>query len=72
MGAPASSVIATLWSIRDNVAPQVADRVYQTLTRGGYPDSSLAAEAIHVAVAELRARIPRHPQVWAPYVHIGP
>jgi hypothetical protein len=65
-------VIATLWSIRDNVAPQVADRVYQTLTRGGYPDSSLAAEAIHVAVAELRARIPRHPQVWAPYVHIGP
>ena len=65
-------MIATLWAIRDNFAPQVADRVYQTLTRGGAPDSSLAAEAVHAAVTELRAKIPRHPHVWAPYVHIGP
>ena len=65
-------VIATLWSIYDRFAPQVADDVYEILTRGGNPDSARAAEAIHQAAAKLRARHPGWPQMWAPYVHIGP
>jgi CHAT domain-containing protein len=65
-------VIATLWSILDPFAPQVADDVYQTLTCGEHPDSARAAEAVHRAVAELRAKVPGMPRVWAPYVHVGP
>jgi tetratricopeptide (TPR) repeat protein len=65
-------VIATLWSIYDRLAPQVASDVYQTLNQGEVPDSTRAAEAIHLAVARLRARNPGRPQIWAPYVHIGP
>ncbi|WP_329259913.1 CHAT domain-containing protein [Actinoallomurus sp. NBC_01490] len=62
-------VIATLWSIYDSPAPNVADTVYATLTAAGAPG---AAHALHRAVAALRARWPTDPLTWAPYVHTGP
>ncbi|MFI6294749.1 CHAT domain-containing protein [Nonomuraea sp. NPDC050790] len=61
-------VIATLWTINDWLAPMMADWVYQEIDHS----SDRAAEALHAAVAKLRARQPTHPHVWAPYVHVGP
>ncbi|KAJ6582426.1 CHAT domain-containing protein [Mycena capillaripes] len=48
------SVIATMWSIMDNDAPQVAKDVYEHLFKTLPPDSTRAAEALHVAVKNLR------------------
>jgi len=66
------NVLATLWSIYDSPAPDIADTVYATLTTTGRPDTNHAAHALHYAVAALRARHPTDPLAWAPYLHIGP
>ncbi len=65
-------VIATLWSIYDSPAPDIADTVYATLTASGTPDANHAARALHHAVTALRAKYPTDPLAWAPYLHTGP
>jgi CHAT domain-containing protein len=60
-------VIATLWSVRDTLAPAVADDFYATLGASG-----TAALALHHAVCNLRAAHRDSPAVWAPWVHVGP
>lgn len=65
-------VIATAWSISDFHAPAVAKDVYTALVTAGRLDASRAAAAIHSAVAALKARSPMRPDLWAPYLHIGP
>ncbi len=65
-------VIATLWSIYDSPAPDVADTVYATLTATGTPNANHAATALHHAVLALRAKHPTEPLAWAPYLHAGP
>jgi hypothetical protein len=65
-------VIATAWSISDYHAPAVAKDTYTELAANGRPDAGRAAVAIHHAVEALRARQPRRPDLWAPYLHIGP
>ena len=65
-------VIATLWSIYDSAAPDIADTVYATLTTAGTPDANHAAHALHHAVAALRAKHATDPLAWAPYLHTGP
>jgi CHAT domain-containing protein len=65
-------VIATLWSIYDFSAPDIAADVYATLTATGTPDADGAAQALHSAVAAARAKHPTEPLAWAPYLHIGP
>lgn len=65
-------VIATLWSIADAPAPEVARTIYERLTATGHADPSQAAEALHHAVTQLREDFPADPLVWAPYIHIGP
>jgi tetratricopeptide (TPR) repeat protein len=65
-------VIATAWSISDSDAPQVAGAAYAELAATGSPQADRAAAAIHRAVAALRAAKPRRPDLWAPYLHIGP
>ena len=65
-------VIATLWTIADAPAPNVANTVYAHLTQTGRPDASQTAEALHRAVEKLRNVHPSSPLLWAPYVHIGP
>lgn len=64
-------VIATMWSIGDSDAPEVADTVYTMLTREGKPDARRAAEAVHHAIRALRHSNPASPQTWAPYLHFG-
>jgi CHAT domain-containing protein len=65
-------VIATLWSIYDSPAPDIADTVYATLTSTGTPNANLAAHALHQAITALRAEHPTDPLTWAPYLHTGP
>ena len=65
-------VIATAWSISDRYAPEVTERTYADLITTGQLDASGAALAIHRAVDALREREPSRPDLWAPYLHIGP
>jgi len=65
-------VIATMWTIADSPAPQVAADIYRSLTQGGTPDPSRSAEALHQAIHSLRRTVPTNPLLWAPYLHLGP
>ncbi|TFK16623.1 TPR-like protein [Coprinopsis marcescibilis] len=67
------SVVGTMWSIADDDAPIVADVFYGHLFRKGKaspPDSSDAAESLHLSVKELR-RLGRDFKRWVPFVHFG-
>jgi hypothetical protein len=64
-------VIATMWTIADQSAPQVADTFYTTLTQSSRPDPDLAAKALHQAIRSLRQTDPANPPLWAPYIHVG-
>ncbi|KAJ6548973.1 hypothetical protein B0H19DRAFT_1074763 [Mycena capillaripes] len=67
------SVIATMWSIMDNDAPQVAKDVYEHLFKTLPPDSTRAAEALHVAVKNLREGFDGKKSFfqWVPFIHVG-
>jgi tetratricopeptide (TPR) repeat protein len=65
-------VIATAWPISDEYAPEVAKNTYAELAAAGRLEVSRAAAAIHRAVEALRAREPSRPDLWAPYLHLGP
>ncbi|KAH7320418.1 CHAT domain-containing protein [Rhizoctonia solani] len=66
------SVIATMWSIRDDDAPLVAESVYSILMKDGKMDCRRAAEALQTAMARLREKVGETAFVdWVPYIHIG-
>ena len=69
------SVIATMWSIRDNDAPLIAAEVYPCLVCGPAPDSTMAAHALHHAVKKLREKLEKtgNPAFlsWVPFIHVG-
>ncbi|KAJ7463357.1 TPR-like protein [Mycena latifolia] len=68
-------VIGTMWSIKDDDGPRVASDVYTHLFKTSPPDSTMAAEALHLAVRKLRdsdcaggtKSFPR----WVPFIHVG-
>ncbi|KAJ1300325.1 hypothetical protein OPQ81_005146 [Rhizoctonia solani] len=65
------SVIATMWSVRDEDAPFVADKVYAELMKDGKVGNGQAGKALHHAVAELRDKIGENKfERWVPYIHI--
>ena len=66
-------VIATMWSIFDRDAPQVADVVYSHLFSNDSPDPRKAAFALHLAVTKLREEGPPKKSFfsWVPFIHIG-
>lgn len=65
-------VIATLWSVYDDVAATVVDSVYADLHTDGrfHPDG--AAVALHRATRLLRDEAPDRPSRWMPFTHTGP
>jgi CHAT domain-containing protein len=65
-------VVATMWSIRDDLAPEVADEFYAHIMQDGKaPDATKAAEALHISVQKLRKK-PGVPLIaWIPFVHLG-
>lgn len=64
------SVIGTMWSIRDDIAPSVSDKVYAQLLQDGKPDSTRAAQALHTAVRDLRESGCSFAS-WVPFIHMG-
>ncbi|KAH6881216.1 CHAT domain-containing protein [Coprinopsis sp. MPI-PUGE-AT-0042] len=73
-------VVATMWSIGDGNAPEVANDFYSYLFghckegSGNSVDGSVSAYALHHAVQRLRRRLDNSENsllAWAPYVHFG-
>ncbi|KAF7345663.1 hypothetical protein MVEN_01585900 [Mycena venus] len=66
-------VIATMWSIMDDDAPQVAADVYEHLFRTSPPDPTQAAEALHLAVRKLCKASDGKKSLfhWVPFIHVG-
>lgn len=65
------SIIATMWSIRDDEAWIIADVVYSHLKKSGL-DSSEAARALHEATQLLRKKCNGSMfSYWVPYIHVG-
>ncbi|WFB05822.1 CHAT domain-containing protein [Streptomyces sp. LX-29] len=65
-------VVATMWSIQDGSAPDVAADFYSALTRAGRPNADGAARALHEAVTAHRSQDPTDPLRWAAFLHAGP
>jgi CHAT domain-containing protein len=65
-------VMATMWSIQDDLTPEVADEFYCHIMEGGRrPDNRNAAEALHFAIQKLRKRRGIPLISWIPFVHVG-
>jgi CHAT domain-containing protein len=66
-------VIATMWTIMDNDAPQVASSVYEHLLEVSPPDPTRAAEAVHLAIRKLRKEGSGYKPFshWVSFIHIG-
>ncbi|KDR68260.1 hypothetical protein GALMADRAFT_78835 [Galerina marginata CBS 339.88] len=69
-------VVATMWEMRDEDGPVIADTFYQELFRGPdgkptqEPDVSKSAYALHLAVKKLRAEKVSFVR-WVPFIHMG-
>ncbi|KAJ1308109.1 hypothetical protein OPQ81_002171 [Rhizoctonia solani] len=67
-----SSVIATMWSVMDDDAPSVADKIYSQLMKDGKVGNGEPGKALHYAVAELREQVgEKEFGRWVLYIHIG-
>jgi hypothetical protein len=64
-------VIATLWSVQDAIAAQVADLVYEQMVDNGRFNPGSAALALHRALVHIRGLNPDLPSRWSPFVHLG-
>lgn len=63
--------VGTMWSMNDKDGPLVAKEFYSNLFRDGrHPKASDAAEALHLAVKELRKKGVPHER-WVPFIHMG-
>ncbi|KAJ1300095.1 hypothetical protein OPQ81_002577 [Rhizoctonia solani] len=66
------SVIGTMWSVKDDDAPFVADKVYAELMKEGKVGNGEAGKALHHAVGKLRDKVgEKEFGRWVPYIHIG-
>jgi CHAT domain-containing protein len=68
-----SSVVATMWSIKDRAAPAIADVVYSDLLKNKHRDRAHAhsAYALQHAVQKFRRKNDGQFMCWVPFIHIG-
>ncbi|PVF92650.1 hypothetical protein CPB86DRAFT_165945 [Serendipita vermifera] len=65
-------VVATMWSIRDELAPMVTNEFYgHVMVADERPDHRKAAEALHMSVKKLRETPGIQLTDWIPFVHLG-
>ena len=67
-------VVATMWSIKDQYGPAVAESFYKYLTDKETLDTASAARALHHAVQGIREQVGDTEiglMTWVPYVHFG-
>ena len=66
------SVVGSMWSIRDDDGPIIAEYFYKYLIEEASGDSGRAAYALHCAVAHLRnVRGEDDFASWVPFIHLG-
>lgn len=66
------SVIASMWAIEDEDAPEIARLVYADLLKDGRMDHTKASTALHKAVANLRTKVGEEAlERWVPFIHVG-
>ena len=66
------SVVGSMWSIRDDDGPTIAEHFYKYLVEKADGDSARAAYALHHAVAHLRdVRGETDFASWVPFIHLG-
>lgn len=66
-------VIATMWTINDEVAVKVASETYRRLFKEYGADSTQAAEALHYAVKKVCKDASENLPLfsWLPFIHMG-
>ncbi|KAJ7659016.1 CHAT domain-containing protein [Mycena polygramma] len=65
------SAVGTMWSMNDQDGPTVAELLYSHIFReGNEPHANDAAEALQLAIKELRTRETPYER-WVPFIHIG-
>lgn len=65
-------VVATMWSIQDDLAPEVTDEFYGHVMKDEErPDSRNAAEALHMSMQKIRKKEGVKLTDWIPFVHLG-
>jgi CHAT domain-containing protein len=65
-------VVATMWSIQDDLAPEVTNEFYGHIMEDGErPDNRKTAEALHMSVQKIRKKSGVNLQDWIPFVHLG-
>lgn len=70
------TVLATMWSIKDDDAPLIADEVYSRILNASVvpvkADSTRAAYALHQAAQCLREKVGEKEFIaWVPFIHLG-
>lgn len=66
------SVIATMWTISDRLASQVAEDVYKELLKDTETQDGQVAYALHKAVGRLRDEVRKNNfMAWVPFIHLG-
>ncbi|CAE6502376.1 unnamed protein product [Rhizoctonia solani] len=66
------SIIATLWSVYDEDAPEVSRNVYADLISEEGLDHTKAARALHTAVHKLRMKVgSKLFERWTTFIHLG-
>jgi hypothetical protein len=55
----------------DADGPDMAQWFYEDLFSNEVIDADAVAYALGAAVEKLRAKVPRVPKRWAPYIHMG-
>ncbi|CAM5268691.1 CHAT domain-containing protein [Streptomyces aurantiogriseus] len=66
-------VLSSLMPARDHIAAGIARRLFTPGTAGPRALERIdPALALHDAVRGVRQLVPREPQLWATYVHLGP
>ncbi|KAJ7856345.1 CHAT domain-containing protein [Mycena leptocephala] len=71
------SVVATMWTMKDEDGPEIAETFYGYLFRNVdpaanppvFPDLNESAKALHLAVKKLRTKVSF--ARWVPFVHYG-
>jgi CHAT domain-containing protein len=65
-------VVATMWSIQDDLAPEVTNEFYAHIMQSEErPDSRKAAEALHKSTQKIRRKAGVKLRDWIPFVHVG-